>query len=146
MEMVARKYNIRPVKGSDIPSVKVTSSTVAYDFLKKLYNDSMLVYESSYILLMNRSNIVTGYVELSKGGLNGTVIDVRIIARYAVKYLVNGIILCHNHPSGTLTPSNADIQITNRVKEGLKLLEVTLFDHIIISEYGYYSFADEGYL
>jgi len=78
------------------------------------------------------------------GGINGTVADVRLLFATAVQSLATSVIIAHNHPSGTLEPSNADIQLTDKIKEAGKLMDISLLDHLIITDYGYYSFADEG--
>ena len=85
-------------------------------------------------------------MKLSQGGISGTVIDVRLILKKAVECLASGIILCHNHPSGNLNPSEADTKITKKIREAGTYLDVQLLDHLIISEKDYYSFADNGLL
>ena len=87
-----------------------------------------------------------GSYQLSKGGITGTIADVRLILSVALKTLATGLILAHNHPSGNLKPSEADIQLTQKVKDAAKLLDIEVMDHIIISSEGYYSFMDEGIL
>ncbi len=84
--------------------------------------------------------------QLSKGGITGTIADVRLILSVALKTLATGLILAHNHPSGNLKPSEADKKITNKIRQAAKLLDIELMDHIIISNEGYYSFMDEGVL
>jgi DNA repair protein RadC len=83
-------------------------------------------------------------MKLSQGGISGTVTDVRIILKKSLEYLASGIIVCHNHPSGNLNPSESDTKITQKIKESASLLDIQLLDHIIISEKEYYSFADNG--
>ncbi len=87
-----------------------------------------------------------GSYQLSKGGITGTIADVRLILSVALKSLATGLILAHNHPSGNLKPSEADKQITSKIRQAAKLLDIELMDHIIISNEGYYSFMDEGVL
>ena len=87
---------------------------------------------------------ILGINWISKGGVSGTVVDAKIIFQAALKTNCSGILLLHNHPSGTLQPSDADIQITNKIKEGGKYLDISVPDHIIITSDSYYSFADEG--
>lgn len=85
-----------------------------------------------------------GYAKISQGGLSNTIIDIRLIAKYAIDVLAASVILVHNHPSGSVLPSSCDNELTRRVAQGLKLLNIKLLDHIIISEDNYYSFSDEG--
>ena len=96
--------------------------------------------------MLNQANKTIGYAKISQGGIAGTVVDVRIIAKYAVESLAVSVILAHNHPSGNLKPSEADLIITKKIKEGLKILDIKVFDHIILSADNYYSFEDEGNL
>jgi DNA repair protein RadC len=96
---------------------------------------------------MNRSNSVLGLLPVSKGGISGTVTDVRIILQAALKSNASGLIVCHNHPSGNLNPSESDSRITQKLKEAGNIMDIQLLDHLIISpENDYYSFADNGLL
>ena len=106
--------------------------------------DDLDYRESFQILLLSRSNTVLGFTEISKGGISGTVTDIRLIFQAALKANSSAIILCHNHPSGNLYPSEADRNITSRIKEAGKVLDITVLDHIILTSDGYYSFADEN--
>jgi DNA repair protein RadC len=89
---------------------------------------------------------VIGSYQLSKGGITGTIADVRLILSVALKTLASGLILAHNHPSGNLKPSEADVSLTNKIKEAAKLMDIQVLDHIILSDCGYFSFADEKIL
>jgi DNA repair protein RadC len=125
----------------------ITSSNEAQLSLRKIFNkmkDQLSLKEYSYILLMNRANKIIGYYRLSEGGITGTVVDVRLAFSVALKCLASSIILCHNHPSGQLKPSEADISLTKKFIEAGKLLDIAVLDHIIITEQGYYSLADDG--
>lgn len=102
--------------------------------------------EYFFIILLNRANHVVGYHKLSEGGISGTVVDLRIAFATAVKSLASGMILVHNHPSGNLKASEADISITKKFVQAGNLLDITVFDHVILTSKGYYSFADEGQL
>ena len=128
---------------SDFPKEKITSSKKSFEFIKQFYSDDISIYESVFILLLNRNNTTIGYAKISQGGITGSVVDIKLIAKYVVDSLASSVILAHNHPSGNLQPSQPDKDITNKVKESLKLLDSVLLDHIIITEDGYYSFADE---
>ncbi len=123
---------------------KITSSKDVYEILFPLISD--LAHEEFWILLLNRSNKVIDKYRISQGGIAGTVIDVKIILKRAVEKLASSIILCHNHPSGNLTPSKADINITNKLREAAELMDIKLLDHIIIADNSYFSFIDEGVL
>ncbi|HIA35268.1 MAG TPA: JAB domain-containing protein [Flavobacteriales bacterium] len=103
-----------------------------------------LDHEEFWILLLNRANLVIGKYEISKGGVSGTVADSKIIFKTAIENLASAIILCHNHPSGNLKPSTADLKLTDKLKKAGQLMEIPVLDHIIISENGYFSMADEG--
>jgi DNA repair protein RadC len=96
------------------------------------------------VLLLTRSNHVIRKEFVSKGGVSGTVVDPKIIFKIALEHLASSIILCHNHPSGNLQPSDPDIALTKKLKEAGMLLEIPILDHLIVSDTGYFSFADEG--
>ena len=127
---------------------KITCSKSAYDYLLNGYNEKTLaVQEQFVVMLLNNSNKPLGVYKASAGGLTSTVVDIRLIIATALKSLATGIILSHNHPSTNLNPSDADIQLTRKLKEACKLLDISLLDHIIISPLGEYkSLADEGML
>jgi len=100
--------------------------------------------EYFYVLYLNRNNQVLGNHLISKGGFTGTVIDIRVIFQVALKVCATSIICLHNHPSGNLTPSDADLSITRKIKDAGKILEISLLDHLIITSESFYSFADNG--
>lgn len=131
-------------KPTNFERTKITSSRVSYEVIKQFYHDDITLYESFFLLLLNNSNETIGFVKISQGGITGTVVDVRIIAKYCVEVLATSCILAHNHPSGKLLPSDADLAITKKTKEALAILDVQVLDHIILTDMGYYSFADEG--
>ncbi len=101
-------------------------------------------YEVFAVAFLNNANKINHFEIISRGGITGTVADPRIILRKALEENATSIVLCHNHPSGSLQPSRADEEITKKIKEAAKLFDIKLIDHIIVSEEGYYSFADEG--
>lgn len=124
---------------------KITSSKDASEFLRKVYPSGNIELQESFVVLyLNRANEILGYYKHTVGGITGTVADPRIIFATAVTSASVGMILSHNHPSGNLKPSQADIELTRKIKEAGKLLDVQLLDHLIITKAGYYSFADEG--
>lgn len=103
-------------------------------------------HEVFAIVFLNRANKINHFEIISEGGITGTVADPRIILKKALEEDAVSIILCHNHPSGSLKPSKADEELTNKIKEAARFLDIKVLDHIIVSEEGYYSFADEGIL
>jgi DNA repair protein RadC len=123
---------------------QIRSSKDVADIFQPLLSD--LLHEEFWILFLNRSNKVINRMKLSQGGISGTVTDIRIIMKNAVECLASGIIVCHNHPSGNLNPSDSDSKITQKIKEAGVLMDIQLLDHLIISEKDYYSFADNGLL
>ncbi len=126
---------------------KIMASRDCYQILLDSWDLSRLeLVEQFKVLFTNRANRVLGIFELSTGGITGTVADPKLIFVAALKAGATGIILSHNHPSGNLHPSQADIDLTRKIKEGGKWLEIQLLDHIIITSESYYSFADEGLL
>jgi DNA repair protein RadC len=132
-------------KETDAPEkTKVSKSGDAFALLKGQLMDK--AHEEFWILLLNRSNRVIKMQQISLGGVHGTVADPKIIFKIALEELASGIIVAHNHPSGNLTPSQQDIDLTKKLKESGKLLEITVADHLIIAGKKYYSFADEGLL
>jgi DNA repair protein RadC len=127
---------------------KINSSIRAYDILKQVYNPNTISCQEEFIVLyLNQANVPLGTYKAGKGGITGTVADVRLILGTALKALATGLIISHNHPSGTLKPSEADKQLTTKLKEACKLMDIVLLDHLILAPHeGYYSFADEGVL
>ena len=128
-----------------ISSKIINDSNAAFDILAKLFpQETICLQEQFVVLYLNRANRVIGSYQLSKGGITGTIADVRLILSVALKTLASGLILAHNHPSGNLKPSEADKQITSKIRQAAKLLDIELIDHIIISSEGYCSFMDDG--
>jgi DNA repair protein RadC len=124
--------------------IQIKCSKDVSDIFQPLLAD--LQYEEFWILFLNRSNKVINRMKLSQGGISGTVTDVRMVMKKAIEYLASGIIVCHNHPSGNLNPSESDSKITQKIKDAGNLMDIQLLDHLIISEKDYYSFADNGLL
>ncbi len=125
---------------------KVTSSRDAYEVCKLLYNENTIDWLEEMILIcLNRANKVIGYYKVSRGGMTSTMCDPKVVFTIALNCAgTTAIILSHNHPSGNTSPSDPDRQLTSKVKDAGKLLDITLLDHIIVTEDSYYSFADEG--
>lgn len=129
---------------TEYPSFVITNSKDGVDFLRSVMNDHIHISESFYVLFLNRANKVLGYSLVSQGGVSGTVVDVKIIAKLSVDAMASSIILAHNHPSGNREPSQADFDITKKVKNALGFLDIMVLDHLIITYLEYYSFADQG--
>ena len=121
---------------------QIRSSRDAYNIIAPLLLD--LPHEEFWILLLNRSNRVMSRECISTGGVSGTVVDAKMVFKKALEVPASAIILCHNHPSGSLKPSQADIDLTRKLRKGGETLDVTVLDHLIVAESGYFSFADEG--
>jgi DNA repair protein RadC len=129
-------------EASEHPQIR--SSSDVFGLLSPLMED--LPHEEFWILFLNRANRVTGKMKISQGGVSGTVTDVRIVMKKALETLASGLVICHNHPSGNNSPSDADIRITRKIKEAGALMDIQLLDHLIITGKDYYSFADNGAL
>lgn len=123
---------------------QIRSAAQAYDYLYPIMRD--LPVEECHVLLLNQSSVVIDSVRIGLGGLTETVVDVRIIMREALLKRATAMILCHNHPSGSLRPSTQDDRLTRQVQDAAKLLNIRLLDHMIFTDGGYYSYADEGKL
>jgi len=121
---------------------KIVSSVDAYKLIREHLVD--LSHEEFWVMLLNRANQVTRKYQISQGGVAGTVADPKIVFKTALDGLASGIIVAHNHPSGNLSPSHADIELTKKLREAGKLLEIQVLDHLIVAGSKYYSFADEG--
>jgi DNA repair protein RadC len=133
----------RQATGS-LSKTSITSSNDIAEYLKATLKD--YAYEIFAVVFLNRSNKINHFEIISKGGITGTVADPRIILKKALEQDATAIVLCHNHPSGSLKPSKADEELTAKIKEAAKYFDIRVMDHIIVSEEGYYSFADEGIL
>ena len=123
---------------------KITSSASVFELMQPIIGE--LYHEEFWIIYLNNSNKVIEQLQLSKGGITGTLVDVRITLRKALEVGATSIILAHNHPSGTLRPSEADKQLTQKLKTAAQSLDIKVLDHLIVTEKSYFSFADEGVL
>lgn len=124
--------------------VKVTSSKVMYQEMYPIIGE--LPHEEFWVVYLNNSNKIIFKAQLSKGGITGTIVDVRLVFKIALEQNAVAIVLAHNHPSGKLQASEADIQVTKRIKNAGLQLDIPVLDHVIVTEHGYFSFADEGIL
>jgi|TARA_B110000037_G_scaffold8373_1_gene8985 DNA repair protein RadC len=120
----------------------ITSSKSVFEIMQPTIGN--LQHEEFWVLLLNNSNVIINMTQLSKGGVTGTIVDIRMLFKRAMELLSVAIIVCHNHPSGKLSPSEADKNLTKKIKEAGNTLDIKLLDHLIITEKSYYSFADEG--
>lgn len=145
LPQIKLRYKIK-LKKSELPLI--TMSEDAYKILEEVWKglDNINHIESFIVLYMSRSNRVLGWQQVSLGGITGTVADPRIIFQAAILTNAAGIILSHNHPSGNTKPSEADIQLTQKMTQAGKVLDISVLDHLIMTDEGYYSFADEGKL
>jgi DNA repair protein RadC len=123
---------------------KITSSASVFELMQPIIGE--LPHEEFWIVYLNNSNKVIQKNQLSKGGITGTMVDVRLVLKTALEVGATGIILAHNHPSGTLKPSEADKQLTTKLSVAAKSLDIKVLDHLIITEKAYFSFADENIL
>ena len=127
--------------------LKIGQASDVYKMLLDSWDmDSIDIVEQFKIVLLNRANKVLGVSLISTGGLSGTVVDLKVVFAIALKGGATSLVLSHNHPSGNLKPSGADIAITKRIKDVGKILDIDIVDHLILSTEGYYSFAEEGIL
>lgn len=122
--------------------VAITSSRAAYEYIRQYLED--LPHEEFYMILLNRANRIIRHAHISKGGTSGTVVDNKIVFAEALRSKASALIVCHNHPSGNMVPSESDIALTRKIAEACKLLDMTLLDHLIIGHNKYYSLKDEG--
>jgi DNA repair protein RadC len=124
----------------------LNSSTSTYKLVRSLFPEDQVTLQEQFIILyLNRSNRIIGCYRHTVGGITGTVADIRLILAVALKCTATGIVLAHNHPSGNVKPSAADLELTRKIREAATLMDIRLLDHIIISPWGeYLSFADEG--
>ncbi|WP_347922618.1 DNA repair protein RadC [Pontimicrobium sp. SW4] len=130
--------------GEALEKKKITSSASVFEFMQPIIGE--LPHEEFWIVYLNNSNKVIQKNQLSKGGITGTLVDVRLALKTALEVGATGIILAHNHPSGTLKPSEADKQLTAKLNTAAKSLDIKVLDHLIITEKAYFSFADENIL
>ncbi len=146
-------YQVAEIQLSYMPKVKpsrmpkISSSRDAFDVLMKNWDQNRISFQEQFkLLVLNRAHKVLGQLEVSLGGVSGTIADPKIIFAAALKANASGIIVAHNHPSGNLTASQSDIDLTKKLKAAGVFLEIQLLDHLIVTTEGYFSFADQGIL
>jgi DNA repair protein RadC len=140
--LAAMELGRRRAGMNHVEKIAIKSSETVFNLFHPLLGD--LDHEEFWLLMLNRANRVLGRYKVSQGGLSGTVIDTRIILKKALDNLASSIIVCHNHPSGNMQPSDADVKITGKLKKAAEILEIKLLDHVIVADKSYFSFADEG--
>ena len=142
--LAAMELGRRRREAEAVAKQKISGSKDAADYFIPLLGD--LDHEEFWVLLLDRGNKIRESFMVSQGGISGTVIDVRLILKKAVEKLSSALILAHNHPSGTLQASDADLKITRKIKNAAELMDISVLDHIIVGQNSYYSLADEGIL
>lgn len=134
------KVSYRPKK---VSVVSYNNSTMLYKMVRANWNaDTIELQEEVKVILLNRNNQLLGVYELAKGGVSGAFVDVKLLLSVALKCVASNIVLVHNHPSGNLKPSKADITLTDKIKNASKQVDMVLLDHLIVTKDDYYSFAD----
>ncbi len=146
----APKIELKFISDTTSSSTRFTinNSSEAYNLMFELFNkETIAIYEELHVAFLNRANKVIGTYMVSKGGTSGTVMDIKLVVAIALKTLSTGVILAHNHPSGALKPSTEDLYITKRLEEALRLFDIKIIDHLIITPNNeHYSFCDMGNL
>jgi DNA repair protein RadC len=140
--VAALELGRRRKESGTIKRDKIITSKDAVDIFQPLLGDNY--HEEFWILFLNRANLVIGKERISSGGMAGTVVDPKMIFKAALDNKASSIILCHNHPSGNTKPSDADIRLTKNLVEAGKVIEISVLDHVIITQEAFFSFADEG--
>ena len=129
------------------PHIEIKDSVSAATLFRTLISSATIsLREEAVCLYLNRANRVLGWYRVSFGGITGTVVDIRLILGVALKTVSCGLVLCHNHPSGNPKPSEADQALTRKLREAAGLMDIKVLDHLIVTDEGYFSFADEGIL
>jgi DNA repair protein RadC len=139
LEIGRRRKDSEPPK-----KVKIDSSKSAYEYIYQDLSD--LPHEEFYVVYVNQANEIILTKQISKGGISGTAVDGKIIFNYALQCQATGFFMSHNHPSGNLNPSESDIRLTKSIREFGKYIDIAMIDHLIFTDNGYFSFADQGLL
>jgi DNA repair protein RadC len=146
MKLPQTKITVKTKKGDGITYQMKTSADAAQFFRTIFDADTIQWTEESAMIILNRANEVISVDKLSSGGTSGVILDTKVVFTRALSVVGHSIILAHNHPSGALKPSDQDIQVTRNLKKAGDILEIKVLDHIILSDIGYLSMADEGYI
>lgn len=138
------KYGLTKEKSFTTDFPACDSSEKAAQFARRFYGEDIEIYESFFIILLASSGKVLGWAKISQGGTAMTVVDSKLVAKYAIDSLARSVICVHNHPGGNPKPSPQDMQLTRKIREGLRLFEIELLDHIVLTETGHYSMSENG--
>lgn len=139
IKLTLSKTEEHPVKYESL-----SSSRDAAELFRMLFADEIGMFESVFVIYLNQKNIPLGWRKISQGGISSSIVDVRLVLVPALNCLASGFIMCHNHPSGNLRPSEEDRKITKQLQEVGQIMSVKLLDHLILTETNFFSFADEG--
>ena len=142
----AYEIRLKKIKSNNDIMKKIKTSNDAYEYAKSFWSDDIGIYESMFMILMNQAGMTTGWAKISQGGTCQTTFDIKILCKIAIDSLAQQIILVHNHPSEGLKPGEEDKKITENAKNALKMFDIKLTDHLIITESGYFSFTDNALL
>ena len=144
--IIAGEVELRwKTKSKDL--VRIASSHDAYQYALQLYDPGIMgIREEFNAIFLNRNNKVVAWSKISQGGVSGTVVDIRFILKTVLDIMASAVILCHNHPSGNIQPSEADLSLTMKIKNACAYFDIQVIDSLILSDEKYYSFADEGRL
>lgn len=146
MKKYSRELILKEVRNHAVPAVQIKDSTTIADFARAFYDDDLTIYESAFVILLNHANKTIGWAKIGQGGICSTVVDVKLICKYAIESLSSAVVFVHNHPTGNTQPSGLDDTITRRIKDALKIMDVRLLDSVIITEESHYSYFDNGRL
>jgi len=142
--MTALELGRRRRLSEAVNRVKISTSNDAYDLIAPLLED--LTTEQFWVIYLNNANKVLCKEQISAGGMTATIVDIRLILKRALELNSTALVLCHNHPSGTLEPSKADVDVTHKMKKAASYMDIQVLDHLIVSDIAYFSFADQGRL
>ena len=145
-QLKAYEIKLKKIKSNNDIMKKIKNSNNAYEYAKNFWADDIGIYESMFMIVMNQAGTTIGWAKISQGGTCKTTFDIKILCKIAIDSLAQQIILVHNHPSGGLKPSEEDKKITENAKNALKIFDIKLTDHLIITESGYFSFTDNALL
>lgn len=143
----SRRYKIECIPiGNPIEKTRINNAEDAYKYIMKLYGSDIEIIESFISIYLDNNNNVIGWSKIASGGIDKTIVDPRVIFKYAIDLLAPRILVCHNHPSGKVIPSREDDVLTNQINEGCKILCISLADHLIVTKEEYYSYEQKGRL
>ena len=140
------KFEIKAKKNEKFDNCEIKNEYDAVNYARQFYHDDINLWESFFVIMLNHSNKVIGWLKVAQGGISRTQVDIRIILKACIDTLATGVILIHNHPSGSCKPSRADKALTDQINEVLKMLDIRLEDHIILSEENWESMNQWGYI